>query len=276
MIIAITNQKGGVAKTTTAQALGAGLNLKGYKVLLIDLDPQANLTHAVVVHPPDIESVASASVLDVLTGKISLPEGIICQPYNGDDNEDILPATTELAAVEKILKDTGREFKLREALEKAFEKVRDAYDYIIIDTPPSLGILTVNALTAADKVIIPAQADDFSLQGISELYNTICSIRRYTNPRLRIDGILLTRYNPRSVISRDMAEAMRDAAERIEGKLYKTHIRECTALKEAQAMHRDIFSYAPRSNAAVDYMAFIDEVLEGIEDNTHRVISDLV
>jgi chromosome partitioning protein len=252
VIITVTNQKGGVAKTTTAQSLGAGLNLMGYKVLLIDLDPQANLTHAVGVKDP------SKSVLDVLTGALSLAEAVIYQPHN-DDNDfvDILPATAELAAAEKILKDTGREFKLREAL----DSIELQYSFIVIDTPPSLGILTVNALTAADRIIIPAQADDFSLQGIAELYNTISVIRRYTNPKLEIDGILLTRHNSRSVISRDITEAMEETANRIGGILYDTHIRECTALKEAQAVQRDIFSYAPKSNAAIDYMSFVKEVL---------------
>jgi chromosome partitioning protein len=249
MIIAITNQKGGVAKTTTAHALSAALSIEGYFVLSVDLDPQANLTYA--MNPIKVNS---ASALDVLTERVTVSYAVQ-KLIEGEG--DIISATSELAATEKILKDTGREFKLREAL----ETVAGEYDFIIIDTPPSLGILTVNALTAAERVIIPAQADDFSLQGITELYNTISVIRRYTNPRLEIDGILLTRYNPRSVISRDMAEAMRDAAEKIESKLYKTYIRECTALKEAQAVQRDIFTYAPKSNAAEDYMAFINEVL---------------
>jgi chromosome partitioning protein len=248
MIITITNQKGGVAKTTTAHALAAGLKLKRYRVLSIDLDPQANLTYAMDV------TNASVSVLDVLTGHKSIGDAI----YYSEQG-DMLPASSELAAAEKVLQDTGREFKLREALESL--KDNYDYDYVVIDTPPSLGILTVNALTAAENVIIPAQADDFSLQGISELYSTISIIRRYTNPKLNIDGILLTRHNSRSVISRDISDAMRDTAAQIGGKLYNTYIRECTALKEAQAMRQDIFAYAPKSNAAMDYKAFVGEVL---------------
>jgi chromosome partitioning protein len=246
MIVTITNQKGGVAKTTTAHALAAGLKLKGYSVLSVDLDPQANLSYAMNVNNSPV------SVLNVLTERISLAEAI----YHSEQGE-ILPASSELAAAEKVLKDTGREFKLREAM----ESISDNYDYIVIDTPPSLNILTVNALTAAERVIIPAQADDFSLQGISELYGTISVIRRYTNPKLTIDGILLTRHNPRSIISRDMSEAIREAAEKIGGRLYDTYIRECAALKEAQAMRQDIYTYAPKSNAAIDYMAFVEEVI---------------
>jgi chromosome partitioning protein len=248
--MSITNQKGGVAKTTTAHALGAGLRRRGHTVLLVDLDPQANLSYAVGVKD------VSAGVLEVLTERIPPKEAI----YHSEQG-DIIPAASSLAAADKTLKETGKEFKLREAL----EQIESGYDYIVIDTPPSLGILTVNALTAADTVIIPAQADDFSLQGISELYGTICTIRRYTNPKLKISGVLLTRHNARSVISRDMTEAMKQTAESIGAKLYNTCIRECTALKEAQAMQRDIYDYAPKSNAATDYAAFVDEVAMIIE-----------
>jgi chromosome partitioning protein len=198
----------------------------------------------------------SLSVLDVITGDIPIAEAIF-----PSEQGEMLPAYSELAAAEKVLKDTGREFRLKEAL----EPIEADYDFIIIDAPPSLGILTVNALTAADKLIIPAQADDFSLQGITELYNSIRSIRRYTNPNLQIEGILLTRYNFRTVISRDMAEAMGDIADKIGGKLYKTFIRECTALKEAQSLQQDIFAYAPKSNAAEDYKNFVEEMLAVME-----------
>ena len=134
---------------------------------------------------------------------------------------------------------------------------------MITDTPPSLGILSVNALTAADTVIIPAQADIYSLQGITQISSTISTVRRYCNSRLSIDGIVLTRYNSRTNISRDLAEALTQTAEKLHTRVYNARIRECTAIKEAQALRKDIFVYAPKSNAAEDYSLLTDEITGG-------------
>ena len=161
--------------------------------------------------------------------------------------------------IEYIITATGKEYRLREALEPVY----DLYDYIVIDTPPALGILTVNALTACTGAIIPAQADVYSLQGIALLSQTIETVRKYCNRALKIKGIVLTRYNSRAVLSRDMADLIAQTAQQLRTKLYTTRIRECTALKEAQAVQQDIFTYAPRSNAAADYKALVAEVLEG-------------
>ena len=147
------------------------------------------------------------------------------------------------------------------ALKAALLPLKKRYDFIILDTPPALSIITLNALAASDKVIIPAQADAKSLKGIARLYQTITAVKATQNKKLEISGILLTRHNPRSIISRDMTALMQDTAAQIGTRVFDTTIRECTAIKEAEAMQQDIFTYAPKSNAAADYAAFTEEFL---------------
>lgn len=246
-IIAIINQKGGVGKSTTALALGAGILLKGYKALFIDLDPQGNLTYSLGADPN------KPSILEVILNDSAAREAI--QQTKGGD---VIPASPALAGADAIIINTGKEYRLKEAL----EPLRKEYDYIIIDTPPALGILTVNALTVATGAVIPAQADIFSLQGINQLYDTIQAVKQYCNPSLKIKGIALTRYNARAILNREVAEAISETAKRLDTRLYKSTIREGIALREAQANQQDIFSYAPRSNVAKDYHALINEILE--------------
>lgn len=246
-IIAVINQKGGVGKSTTAQAIGQGLSeLHGYKVLFVDLDAQGNLSYSLGVQPN------SLSVLDVLTKKAKAKE-VITHTSQGD----ILPSNIQLSSADLILTEMGKEYRLKEAL----EPVRKDYDYIIIDTPPALGILTVNALTASTGVIIPAQADVYSLQGIGQLSNTFEAVRKYCNADLKLMGIVLTRYNKRAVLSRDVADLIKETAQTLNTKLYKTQIREAIAIKEAQIQKESIFSYAPKSNASIDYQNLINEVI---------------
>ena len=246
-IIAIVNRRGGVGKTATAHAIGAGLARKGYKVLYLDSDSQCNLTY-------DIGgSAASPTSMDILTGAATAAEAI--QHTAGGD---LIPASPSLAVADTTLDGTGKEYKLREAL----EPIAEDYDYIIIDTPPALGTLTVNALTAATSAIIPAQAEVHSIQGIELLYDVIRAVQRYTNPALTIKGILITRYNGRAILSRDMRGNLEAIAEELGTRVFTTPIRECTAIKEAQAVQSDIYSYAPKSNAAADYMALIDEIVK--------------
>lgn len=178
-IISIINQKGGVGKSTTAEALLAGLTLKGYKTLAVDLDAQGNLTYATGANSQ------GATSLGVLTREVDAGDAIQHTPSG-----DIIPSNKALAGADAFITDTGKEYRLREAL----ESVASEYDYIIIDTPPALSILTINALTASNSVIIPAQADIYSLQGIEQLAETIQPVKRYCNPTLSIEGILLTRY----------------------------------------------------------------------------------
>ena len=246
--IAIIAQKGGTGKTTTAHATGAGLAGRGYKVLLIDADAQGNLTYAVGADNK------RAGTYEILTRQAAAADAIQAAPP-----VDILTASPSLALADLNINQAGREYRMREAL----QAIAGRYDYCIIDTPPALGTLTVNALTAASTAVITAQADIFSLQAIGALSATIEAIRQHSNPGLTVGGILLTRYNPRTIISRDMMELLADTARHLDTKVYAATIREATALKEAQAMRQDIYQYNPNSNAAADYTAFIGELLGG-------------
>jgi chromosome partitioning protein len=245
-VIAIINQKGGVGKSTTALALGAGLFLKGYKVLFVDTDAQGNLTDTAEADNSE------TTVMELLTGEAQAKETI-----QQGERWDIISSSPSLAGADMTITGKGREYKLK----KAIELIKGEYDYIIIDTPPVLGILMVNALTACDIAIIPTQADRYSLKGIAQLHATIETIKKHSNPTLRIKGILLTRYSPRAVLSRDIAEVIDQTAQKLQTKLFKAKIREAIAIKESQAQRVDIFAYAPKSNAAKDYDAFIDELL---------------
>lgn len=251
-IIAVINQKGGVGKSTTALALGAGLLRKGFKVLRVDLDAQGNLTYTMAADTKE------PTALDLLAKRAKLTH-VIRHTIQGD----VIPSNPALAGADITLTETGKEYRLKEAL----ESIAKDYDYIIIDTPPALGILVINALTASTSAIVPAQADIYSLQGIGQLYQTIDAVRRYCNPNLIVKGILLTRYNARSILSRDLADVIQETAEQFHTEIFKTFIRENIAVKEAQARRQDLFKYAPKSNAALDYASFVDEFLNGREAN---------
>ena len=244
-VIAIVNRKGGVGKTATAQALGAGLLRKGCSVLYIDLDSQTNLTYGLGA------DAAGLSSMDVLTGEVTAQEAIQHTPQG-----DVIAGAEALAGADAAIDGTGKEYRLKEALDGL------QYDYCIVDTPAQLGTLTVNALTAADSVVIPVQAEVYSLQGIGQLSKAIEAVKKYCNHDLYIRGILITRYNGRAIISRDMQSNLEEAAQQLKTRLYSTPIRECVSIKEAQAQQQDIYSYAPRSNAAKDYAAFIEEFTE--------------
>lgn len=242
----ITNQKGGAGKTTTAAALASGLALKGYNPLLIDLDPQCNLSFCTGAR------TTGASILGVLTGEISAAAAI---QHTGAG--DIIPASKHLSGADLLFTDTGKEYRLREAL----EPLRGQYSHFIIDTPPALGVLTVNALTASGAVIIPAQADIFSLQGIERLSETLQPVKRYTNPGLKIEGILLTRYAARSVLSREIFQLAQQIAAKLQTRVFRATIRESVTIREAQISQQTLFQYAPRAKVTADYAAFIDELL---------------
>ena len=248
--IAIINQKGGVGKSTSASAIGEGLKREGLKVLFVDLDPQGNLSYLMEAN---ISGLTGASAFDVLQGNASAAEAVQHTAHG-----DIIAASPALAGADVTITATGKEYRLKEAL----EAIAGAYDYCVIDTPPALGILTINALTACNGCIIPAQADFFSLQGIGQLHGTIATVRKYCNPALKVYGIVLTRFSARAVISREVSAMMEDTAKQLKTRLYSTRIRECTAIKEAQAMRTDIYTYAPRSNATADYTALVKEILE--------------
>lgn len=245
-IITIANQKGGVGKTTTASALGAGLIKKGKKVLFIDLDPQINLTTSLGGDENE------ASIYDVLKNNIDINKAI--QIVN---TKHIVVGDRAASGADTEFNLPGREYKLK----KALAKLSNEYDYIIIDTPPALGILTINALTASNKVLIPAEPDISSIQGISQLKDTIDAVKEYCNPDLEINGILVTRYS-RTILSQDLSEEIKDIAEAIGTKVYTRPIRECVALKEAKTQIQDIFEYSKNSNATNDYSSLVDEILK--------------
>ena len=248
--LTLSNQKGGVAKTSTSNALASGLYNRNYKVLAVDLDPQCNLSFSCGVDMLNTEK----TLFDVFKGNAEVRETIIPLKLGFD----LLPGGLTLAGADMDFTQTGREYMLSEAL----ETVSGEYDFCIIDTPPTLGILTVNALTAADYVIVPMTADIYALQGLTQLNALIQNVRRYCNKELKIAGILLTRYNDRQIISKTLKTNIGQAAERLSTEVFKTYIREGVAVRETQLLQSDLFTDAPKANVTQDYNNFIDELLE--------------
>lgn len=255
--ITVCNEKGGVGKSTTAGALTTGLMLAGKKVLLIDADIQGNLTGTFRADRN------GSNVMDLLTGKTTADKAI-----QKTEQGDIIPSSRTLATAELSLYfPNGQPVTAREKnlipyrLKKALDQVSDQYDFCIIDTPPTLGVITINALTASDSVIIPAEAEQYSLEGLGQLYKTIEAVRKTANPDLRIEGILIVRFNRRTTLSRQLADALIQASRQLQTKVFRTPIRECIALKEAHSMKQDIYRYAPRSNATADYKELVKEIL---------------
>ena len=249
MIITFTNQKGGVGKTTSAANVGACLASKKKNVLYIDLDGQANLTYCVGLPP------AEQTAFDAMRGKLSAGEGLsgLIQktPYG-----DAVASGPSMMTAEAM----GRGVP-PDALRNLLKEMRLLYDYIIIDTPPSLGLMSVNALTAADAVVIPATADLFSFQGISQLAETIDAVHANTNPGLFVAGILLTQYDARTSITKAYTDYIAEQAAGMGSAVFGTKIRKCTALRESQTAQKSVIDYSPRSNATKDYTAFTKELL---------------
>ncbi len=252
-IIAITNQKGGVGKTTTSSALAGGLKLLGYKVLAIDLDPQGNLSFSV-----GAETEESPTIYDVFKGLVSFQDAI-----QETKTCDILPSNILLSGAELEFNRPGREHILKEAM----GDIAQEYDYIIIDTPPALSILTVNAYTVATSIIIPMVPEILSLQGISQLKETIDTVRKYYNNNLTIDGILLTKYNNRTNLTRDVEDLAKVVARQLNTIVFKAKIRTSVAVAEAPAHCESVMTYAPRATASRDYSVLINELLKRGETN---------
>ncbi|WP_279053492.1 ParA family protein [Eisenbergiella tayi] len=252
MIVAVANQKGGVGKTTTAQALAAGLAERKYRVLGIDLDPQGNFSTAC-----GAENYNVLTVYEVMKRGADIREAI--QHMKG--GYDVVPANIMLAGAEQELSQTGKEHRLKEAV----SVVAGEYDFIVIDTPPSLGVLTVNAFTCATDILIPTTAGIFATAGISQLNETVSSVQKYCNPGVKIRGILFTRFNPRANISRQIKELTEQLSEYISAPIYQTYIRAGVVVEEAQANKADIFNYAGKSTVAEDYRTFIEEFLKGVD-----------
>ena len=248
--VVFANQKGGVGKTTSAAALAAGLANRGHRVVAVDLDPQCNFCLSSGVDMLTLDR----TLYDVFKGDAQIADVIV--PGLG---YSIIPGGLALAAADMEFTQTGREYMLSEVL----AGVSDCFEFAVIDTPPTLGILTTNALTAADGVIVPLTADVYALQGLNQLNGLIRNVKKYSNKRLQIYGLLLTKYNDRQNVSKALREQIEAAAIQLETKAYKTTIRESVAVREAQLLHSDFLKEAPNANAAIDYESFINEFIGG-------------
>ena len=247
-IIAFSNQKGGVGKTTTCVNMSAYLAHKGYKVLIIDLDPQGNATSGLGFAKSDIKtSVYNCLIDETPVESVALKTSI--------EKLDLLPSSIDLAGAEvELVSVKGREKRLQYAL----EKVRDSYDYIIIDCPPAIGLLTVNALAAADGVIIPIQSEYYALEGLSQLINTVKLVVKALNPSLVIEGVLLTMYDGRALISRQIAEEIRKY---FGNKVFETVIPRNIRVSEAPSHGLPVMLHDKRCRGAVAYVNLVDEYL---------------
>src|SRR3954464_12605460 len=252
-VIAFANQKGGVAKTTTTLNLGVALAEKGMKVLAIDLDPQGNLTMSQGGNPEGIER----SMFDVLVHKLPMSEIIRTHEI------DVGVSSIDLAGAELALSSMiGRE----RALEEALVAVRETYDYILIDTPPSLGLLTINAFVAADGVIVPVQCEYLSLRGLVQLENTLSMIRENLNPHVEIQGILPTMFDKRLLHSREAVEILKENFGEL---VLNTKIRKTVRFAEAPVKGQSVLKYDPKGEAAEMYRDLAKEVLNGAQTRQH-------
>jgi chromosome partitioning protein len=245
-IIAFANQKGGVAKTTTTLNLAVALSESGHRVLCVDLDPQGNLTMSQGIDPDTVEK----SLYHVLVERMPIKEIIHHREV------DIAVASIDLAGAEIAMStQIGRE----RSLQKALAQVADDYDYVCIDTPPSLGLLTINALTAADKVIVPVQCEYLSMRGLVQLQNTLEMIRENLNPEVQIEGILPTMLDTRTIHAKEAVEILE---ENFGDLVFKSRIRKAIKFAEAPVKGSSVLKYDPQSNAAQCYRDLAEEVLE--------------
>ncbi len=245
-ILSITNQKGGVAKTTTSQALITGLANRGYKILGIDLDPQSNLSFAVG------SDSNKPTIYNALKNEVDITDTI--QNIN---NFDFISSNILLSGVDVEFTQTGREYILKEKI----ESIKSNYDYIIIDNLPSLSLLAINSFVASDYIIIPVNSDVFSLQGIGQLNDTINNVKKYCNNHLEILGILMTKYHSKQKLSSNIKSTLNDMANQLNTQLFKTYIRESVAIKEAQIQQQNLLNYDKNNNAIIDYNTFVDELI---------------
>jgi chromosome partitioning protein len=248
LIISLLNHKGGVGKTTSAINIGAGLVELGKKVLLVDLDPQANLTLSLGIPRQRI------TIYEAIRGEGDL------EPFTVKPNMDAITSTLDLSGAEmELINEAGREYILREL----FEPLAEQYDYIIIDCPPSLSLLTLNALTCSRYVIIPLQTQFLALQGLAKIKQVIDKVKFRLNKNLDIGGVVATMYDARLVLNRDVVETIHKY---FGEKVFKTYIRNNVALAEAPAQRKDIFAYQPKSVGAEDYLAICKELLERVDN----------
>ena len=247
-IIAIANQKGGVGKTTTAINLSSCLADKGKKVLSVDMDPQGNMTSGLGVDKDSVEN----TIYDLIIGETSVQDVI---QKNVMDNLDVIPTNIDLSAAEiELIGVEDKEYIVKNAI----HKIRDEYDYIIIDCPPSLSMLTINAMTTADSVLVPIQCEYYALEGLSQLIHTVELVRERLNPILEIEGVVFTMYDARTNLSLQVVENVKD---NLEQNIYKTIIPRNIRLAEAPSYGMPINKYDPKSAGADSYMRLADEVI---------------
>jgi chromosome partitioning protein len=252
-VVVLANQKGGVAKTTTTLNLGVAFAEQGFKVLLVDLDPQGNLTMSQGLNPDSIER----SMFDVLVHRMAIEQVIEKREV------DIAVSSIDLAGADMALSSQiGRE----RALDKALAPIRDRYDYILIDTPPSLGLLTINAFVAATGVIVPVQTEYLSLRGLVQLENTLAMVRENLNPRVEIIGIVPTMFDKRQTHSREADEILRESFGDL---VYNTRIRKTVRFAEAPVKGQSVLAYDSNGEAARMYRDLAKEVLNGQKSRQH-------
>lgn len=253
-IIAIFNQKGGVGKTTTNINLSACLALKGKKILVVDIDPQGNTTSGLGIAKKNLENTTYEIIIrdEFETSKTIIPTAI--------KNLDIIPASVDLAGAEiELVNIEGREKRLK----KALEQIRDSYDYIFIDCPPSLGLLTINSLAAVDSVLIPIQCEFYALEGVSQLLSTIELVKKKLNKNLKIEGVILSMFDGRTNLS---IQVVQEVKKHFGNKVYTRVIPRNVRLAEAPSYGMAITEYDPKSKGAQAYMEFAEEFLESEEN----------
>ena len=254
-IISLVNQKGGVGKTTTSINLSSSLGHLGKKVLLIDLDPQSNSTTGLGVDRGKIKK----SIYNVIMGECEIKEAIIKTQFK---NLSIIPAMIDLAGVDIELIQISvqdKEFVITEQLKKQLEMVRDRYDFIIIDCPPNLGILTTNALAASDSVLIPIQCEYYSLEGVNQLLHTVLKVQQKVNPNLSFEGVLLKMLDGRTLLGLEVVE---DVRKFFNEKVFSTIIPRLVKLVEAPSHGKPIIEYDPKSKGALAYLNLAKEVID--------------